>query len=594
MSFEDDWKDIELFYDRFKRLKNDTIKSILDRWSERRPLELKLDLMQEILTNFGRLKETMESIIRYLRERNWRGAIISIVGEYGSGKTQFGQILLRKLEEDIKFRENIFSKIITISPTEDIRELILKNLNYERPTILIVDEIDQLLGELERGNRRRIEDLADLIRGITEESYGNPAKGSIIMLLSKRASEAMKRDKALGGRLMDRSKEFSLSISEGERERASKEALKRIIALWMAYYNMSPYTIRDSFERIYPFMRRIASELSRTREIGGIVKSLTELLSEIIENLGRFKGMGKIEEGRFAEDLLKRFLVSEARSIQLKVRMGDITKDYIAIFSNEPLSVSGARTDAHFNVWTYDPEIGIKGDVQVARVGIEIKYGEYWKERRDQLLKITEKHPLLLISITEIDPDEITEIKIKMDKGNFDIININPDLFRVLHVLRDEAAMWFLRKYSTLKRDLEEALEGLIRGYVKVKEEISEQDILSEASTNVLSSVLRELKRAKNSKRYETLSKVIVGSIEMIFNKYGMKFPSFSDTMISEIVKALEREGIGKLSQSGKSFYIDSDSRSIINDIEQDLERRKRVEKIIFNIISRPIEVMRR
>lgn len=586
MSF-DHWEEIRPLYESFRKLENSTIRSILEFWSDRRPLELKLNIMQEILVDSKRLKETMESIIKYLSERDWRGAIISVVGEYGSGKTQFGHILLRRLRE-----EGVFSKIVTISPLRDMRELLLEDLSYE-PIVLIIDEIDQLLDEFERGERRDIERLADLIRGMTEGSYGNPPKGSVIMLLSKRASDTMKRDRALGSRLMDRSREFSLSMSDDEREIASKEALRRIIALWMAYFEQDDdmrYAIKRSLDKIYPFMERFASELSRTREIGGVVKSLTDLSSEIIKNLGRFESMGRIEEGKFAEDLLKKFLLSEARNIKLEVRIGDVTKDYIAIFSDEPLSVPGARTDAHFDVWTFDPKVGMRGEALVSRVGIEIKYGEYWKEKCDQLLKIMEKYPLLLISVAKIDPDDITEIRIKMGMG-FDIVNLRPDLFRALEVLKEEAVMSFLRKYSTLRRDLEEALENLMRTSVKVREEVSEQDILLEASVNVLSSVLRELRRAKSSKRYGTLSSLIVKAIEDTFRKYGASPPSLSSNVILGIVKVLEREGMGRISQSGKSFSIDKDCRLRIEEIEQDVERKRRIERVIFDTISRPLGV---
>jgi hypothetical protein len=580
------WEEIRPIYENFRKLESSTIRSIFEFWSDRRPLEIKLSLMHEILVNSKRLKETMESIIRYLSERDWRGAIISIVGEYGSGKTQFGHILMRRLRE-----EGVFSKIITISPLRDVKELLLEELSYEGPAVLIIDEIDQLLDEFERGERRDIEYLADLIRGITEGSYGNPPRGSVIMLLSKRASDTMKRDRALGSRLMDRSREFSLSMSDDERERASKEALKKIIALWLAYFEQNDdmrYAIKRSLDKIYPFMERFASELSRTREIGGVVKGLTDLSSEIIKNLGRFEDMGKIEEGKFAEDLLKKFLLSEVRNIQLKVRIGEVTKDYIAVFSDEPLSVPGARTDAHFDVWTFDPNIGIRGDLLVARVGIEIKYGKYWMEKSDQLLKIVEKYPLLLISIAELDDDERTEIRAKMGR-RFDIIDINPDLFELLHVLKEDATLWFLKKYSVLERDLKESLEILMGSSVKVKEEVSERDILSEASVNILSSILRELRKAKSSKRYDTLSNLIVRTVEDTFRKYGASTPPLSSNVILGIVKILEREGMGRISQSGKSFNIDKDCRLRIEEIEQDIERRRRIERVIFDTISKPL-----
>jgi hypothetical protein len=168
-------------------------------------------------------------------------------------------------------------------------------------------------------------------------------------------------------------------------------------------------------------------------------------------------------------------------------------------------------------------------------------------------------------------------------------VNLKPDLFRTLQVLKEEAVMSFLGKYSTLRRDLKEALENLMRLAVKVKEEVSEQDILSEASVNVLSSVLRELRGAKSSKRYETLSKLIARAIEDTFRKHGASPPSLSSNVILGIVKILEREGMGRISQSGKSFNIDKDCRLRIEEIEQDMERRRRIERVIFDTISKPL-----
>lgn len=581
--FHQQLDEVKRLYAEYRKLRVSTISSVLDCWAERRPVEENLDVMERIFPRFERtLKRTAEDVVRYLEGRDWRGCIANVVGEYGSGKTQLGFILKRMIRE----RGGAHASMITLDPFTDLKREIQEEIEADRrPLVLIVDEVDQLVSELERGERRKVEELADVARMLTEGSFSRPARGSVVLLLSKKARNSLRKDIALSNRLMDRAREFSISMSDSEREEVSLEAAKRIVALWAA--RTEDMSVWQYFRVIYPFMERLASKLSDTHEIGGVIKNLVVALEDAMQNLGHAPPMGRIEEGRSFEGLLERFLKEIIGKVPIKIRIGERTMDYLAVFSEEPLSVPGARTDAHYEVWTYDAARSLRGNRMVGQIGVEIKYGEYWRENREQLLRIMESYPLLLLCVANIDPDEQTTIENEMRAGGraFAMITADPTVLRVASVMTEEGALRFLERWGELSRDVEEVLSVITTQSVRVEgKEVSEHDLAYQASSTILTSIVRDLKKAKKSVRTSTLAEIIKKGVEGVYGNYGRAPPELSERLILSILRLLERERLGRLSETGKSFSLDIESKRNIEEISSNEERRRKVEAAISEI----------
>ena len=589
-------REVKSLSERFSRYGPSLIRQVLNGWADRRPLEVKLEVIEEVFVNVKLLKRISESVISYLRDRDWRGAIVSVVGEYGSGKSQLGHMLLRA----IRMEGEASAKFIVLNPIDDVREIFMREIEIgEKPMVIIVDEIDQLLRDLEKGRREKFEDLADMVRWFTEGHYGKPPAGSVILLMSKRAKEGLSSDRALANRLLERSREFRLSMSDEEREKASVEAVKKVIALQMAYDEDRKVVIQRNFPVIYKFLENRAREVSLVREVGGILKNIVDLMNELIINMDETVSIPSgVELGTMMEELIKDFLSRELRAIPFKVRLGDEFADYLATFSTERLNVPGAITDAHYVIWTYDPQRGKRGDTIIGKVAVEIKYGTHWMHNRDQILKILSHYPLLMILVADLDPEDRSRVEVEIRRGGrrFGLISLDPYLFKAALLLREEYRLQFLRERSTLRRDLREVMGHImtpeaVKQILTTEGEISKDKLLRAAASSVLSSLIRELKAGRHSKRITTLSNVIINSFEAVYSGANITAPVLPAHIIDKVLRILVREGLGRFSKTGKSFMLSKESRLLLEELERDDERRRRVESVIYDILAQSKEV---
>ncbi len=583
-------KEVRGLAEKFRKYRPTTIRDVLSCWADRRPVEAPLPMIEDLFVGIRSMKETMKLILAYLRDRDWRGAIVRMVGEYGSGKTQMGRLLLRAIREEGEAEP----RFVTLDPLTDVRDLLVDEVDAEGPVVLIVDEVDQLLRDLERGRREKLEDLADVVRWVTEGSYSRPARGSVVLLLSKRAQEALMSDRALANRLMERSRVFRLSMPDEERMRAGVEAVKKILALQMAYSTDRAFLIERIFPALYPLMRSYAENLALTREIGGIVKNLVEISEEVLEGVREDASLpSRTEEGVVVESIVSEFLSREMRSIPFRVRLGEDVLDYLAIFSEERIRTGNAVSDGQFLVWTYDPSTGRKGERLVERVGLEIKFGDSWMGSRDQIMRLSETHPLLLIAVTDTDPEVLSEVEaeVRRDGRSFSILPVDPHLIRVAHLMREERALPFLRERGNFERDLPEVLSQLLVpssvAQTSGESGVDRDVLLRKASSVVLSSLIRELRGAKTSKRMSTLSNVIVASVDSVFRGAGIEAPVMSPGTVEMVIRVLVREGVGRLSSTGKSLMLSREARLILEEVERNEKRRKSIETVIYDVLSR-------
>ncbi|MEM3929981.1 MAG: hypothetical protein QXX48_06880, partial [Candidatus Korarchaeum sp.] len=117
--------------------------------------------------------------------------------------------------------------------------------------------------------------------------------------------------------------------------------------------------------------------------------------------------------------------------------------------------------------------------------------------------------------------------------------------------------------------------------------EVSERDLVAQASSSILASVIRDLRKAKKSVRTSTLSGIIGRSVQGVYAKYGKAPPEVPEHLIFRVLRVLEREGLGRLSDTGKTFSLDRESKQNIEEVSSNDERRKMIEAVISEILLR-------
>lgn len=157
--------------------------------------------------------------------------------------------------------------------------------------------------------------------------------------------------------------------------------------------------------------------------------------------------------------------------------------------------------------------------------------------------------------------------------------------------MREERALPFLRERGNFERDLPEVLSQLLVpssvAQTSGDSGVDRDALLRKASSVVLSSLIRELRGARTSKRMSTLSNVIVASVDSVFRGAGVEAPVMSPGTVEMVIRVLVREGVGRLSSTGKSLMLSKEARLVLEEVERNENRRKRVEAVIYDVLSR-------
>ncbi len=568
----------ELSYRYSKELAPSQIREILNYWMDRRPMNLPPDMLRKVFVDPSFLFKRAEDIVKYLKERDWRGAIVSVVGEYGSGKTQLGLILRRMLKEE----EDVRPYFKSLDSFRDVREVLLEDVTFDdvEPLVLIVDEVDQLLSELYRGKRGRIEELADIVRAITEGSVSPPA-GSVVLLMSTRAKGELASDRSLANRLIARAREFRLAMTDEEREKAALEAVKKVLSLFMALE--SAYDVYKHFDVLYEFLTSRARSLAQTMEIGGIVKEITLTLKEILDRLDPNAEIpsGVVELGKALEDALKSYLRERASAVPFQVTVGDRIRHYLAKFSDERVRVDQSISDGQYTVHTYDPSRNLIGS-PVSKVLVEVKTGTTWinnAETKRQIQSFLKAGPVLLFWLSDQEEDLLPV------EGSLRVIIQDPSPFKVSMILRGGKDL--LDSWVNLKRDVAENMEFLmiptsVGGTGGDREE--EVEVVASA---IASAVLIELKKAKSYKKISTLHSAILNAIQYTYNQMGKAPPTVSPSLLDSLLRVFVKEGLGRFSRTGKTVQIGKDNRIRIMELEANPGRRKRLEEEVRELLKK-------
>ncbi|MDK2464457.1 MAG: hypothetical protein QI223_06780, partial [Candidatus Korarchaeota archaeon] len=421
-----------------QRIRPTVLSEVLSCWSEGRVIDLPLSTLSDFFVRSERLQEILKGVLNFLREREWRGACVSVVGEYGSGKSQLSVALIRILRG-----RNVPAARVVLGPTSDVRKEILSRVEQvreEEPLVIVVDEVDQLIEDIWRYNdRRRLEELATLVRGLTEAGEDRPPRASFVLLLSKRAKAELEKDIALVNRLGRRLKEFRLTLPDDDRIRAARDATIRVMAALAAYNHKYKTTLNARFFEIYPVVAKKAMERALSREIGGVVKYLVDTLRYVLDHIDiSKKAPSGTEFGRRAEEVWRTYMTKHLAAVRFTTVHEGLRRDYIATLETSRLRLRGRVSDAQYLVWPYDPERGEKGTSLVARISVEIKAGKSWVSPSsrdwDQLRDMLDEGPVLLFSIEEWDLSERESVEAQLSDGaphSARIVEVDPDLMRL-------------------------------------------------------------------------------------------------------------------------------------------------------------------
>jgi len=567
---------------------------IIECWRSGKPIDLPLDKLAPVFVSAEEIGRVTFSIIEMLQNNDWRGLILSVVGEYGSGKSQLGLILNRWFQSS---EENVESVYISIDLFSDIEEKILnkiKELPSDRPVVIILDEIDQLLIDLSRGKRYRIESLADLVRGLTQGGPGEFPRASFILLLSKRAKSELYKDKALADRLLRRtSMEFRLSLSDDERALLAKESVPKILAVFASHSKANYSIIEKYFKEIYSFLAKNAEEMALYSEIGSVIKRITDTLMDVLIHVDRFAEIpSELKFGIVAEEVWKDFMKKRLSAIPITVSVGKTQTDYVATFSEKRIKAGSRFADANYEVWPYNPEKGERGTKLVSKIAVEIKSGRLWikqtSQERSQLIEIAEHFPLIIFSIGDLTREELESVENQLSfstKNQVAIIGVSEDLLK-LSLLLEESFRWqFIDTHGAFKEDLIEVM----RSFLKVTPETikimptEEKEPLKLAISLLIDYVCRDVRKRKYKKissLYNNLSKFMGKT----YKQTGGSPPRISEELFLEMLKVLEREALGKISKG--RFNLSKESRERWIQLKSDKKWRDSVIRAMAELVT--------
>ncbi len=539
---------------------------ILECWRSGKPIDLPLGKLANIFVRVEEMGRIAFSIIEMLKNNDWRGVILSVVGEYGSGKSQLGLILNRLLEGEVE------SAYISLDPISDVEEKILnkiRGLPSDKPVVMIVDEIDQLLVDLAKGRRYRIEELVDLIRGFTQGGPGEFPRASFVLLLSKRAKGELYRDKALADRLLRRSSmEFRLSLSDDERVAAARDAVLKIMAVFASHSKANYSNIERHFRHIYRFLIRNAEEMALYSEIGTVIKRITETLMDVLIHMDEFAEVpSELEFGKVVEETWKDFMKKRLSAIPVTISIGESRTYYMATFSEKKIRAGQRFSDAYYEVWPYNPEKGERGTKLVSKIAVEIKSGRSWmkqsSQERSQLVEIAEHYPLIIFSIGDLTREELESIENQLSlpaKNQIAVIGVSEDLLSLSLLLKEDYRWQFIDTHGAFREDLVEVM----RSFLKVTPEtikimpVEEKEPLKLAISLLIDHMGRDIERRKY-KRINSLQNNLLKSMAKTYKQVGSSAPPLSDEIFLEMLKVLEREGLGTVSRG--RFNLSKESR---------------------------------
>ena len=396
---------ISMLINRFKSVfSRDEALKILMHWAKGEPIRgLSVEKLRYVMIKWDSIEEFIRRVIKQLEEYNFSG-IYGVVGEFGFGKTQMCYIL-----EDVvrRGKEYVTVEFMSLTSVEDI-DLLADKLDRVHPlALIIVDELDSLLGSVTEEARREI--IHKLASVLVLKAKGGK---SVVLALTERTMkwlvECDERFRRLSPNTIPLSREV---ISE--RDIAD---LARIILALMFRCNMigelqyTPGLIDLLVDWAYKY-----AEIEAGRSLGYYIRQLTQALMEYSKYKVKLAGVGSFERSKIVEGLVRSYLKHNIRSLKVDIRVsGRELKPYTAVYRGK-VKVGDVIPDIVYEIYPGKYAFGRR----IANVILEVKCGgiDAIKNSYGQLSRYLSYAPILILWVGANGEEEIEKyIKASFEK----------------------------------------------------------------------------------------------------------------------------------------------------------------------------------
>lgn len=406
-------------------LSREDAKKIITHWTGGYPIRgYSIEKLKPILINPSGIEKYINDIYSTLRYFNY-SCIIGIVGELGSGKTQLGYLL----ESSLRSKDpNLAIDYISLGDPADVHLISSKIDELSSPGILIVDEIDAVLAQLaqkEDDKRHFVHLLAGYLVGKSKNQ-----KGFVLLLTQRSINELQRLNDSLRRIIVKDIVRYLGRLDRLDNSKVGELASKILgLMIWSGEYpNLNDFP-EQYLELLVDFAVKYA-ELIGKRTIGPLIKMFTEVF-EIISSYSHQINIGATDRGRILEDIFRKYLKNEFKSISFKVNKGD----YVAYIVKATQTIVG-KPDIQYNVYPGKYPTGRP----ILKVYLEIKAGSIENVRRskDQLLLYAQEAPLLIVWIGRGELNELEDFISMLDTKNIiDYLYIPESIIMPLAYLND-------------------------------------------------------------------------------------------------------------------------------------------------------------
>jgi len=312
---------------RISQVKQDILRRVYSSWLKSEPIEFELKLWQPLLLESDLFLRLLNNCIARLESSKWSG-IFAIVGNAGSGKTQFAKILCQEIT-----RRHVvplyfdFSEIVIENANQIINEKIQKNAKIGKPLVIIMDHIDALT--VERYYEKFLLDIFILAKTYSRKPFllhGRLIPISFIFVLNAgswiRALQILKKENMSLPNFSETSSILvRLSPSIHDLLKISQEIIRK--ALVLLYLIRPENTIKSKITNSFSIIASYLEELSKFLITFKDVSNLGVLLKIMLKHSELFIKHLVIEKPRITKkqflqtcrDILANFLKETASSL---------------------------------------------------------------------------------------------------------------------------------------------------------------------------------------------------------------------------------------------------------------------------------------
>ncbi|HIE22997.1 MAG TPA: hypothetical protein EYP68_02070 [Candidatus Korarchaeota archaeon] len=327
-------------------------------------------------------------------------------------------------------------------------------------------------------------------------------------------------------------------------------------------------------------------------EIGTVIKRVTETLMDMLIHIDEFAEIpSKIEFGTVVEQTWKDFMKKRLSAIPVAISIGESQVNYMATFSEKRLRAGRRLSDAYYEVRPYNPGKGEIGTKLISKIAVEIKSGRSWtsniSQERSQLIEIAEHFPLIIFSIGDLNREELESVENQLSlsaRNQIDVIGVSEELLSLSLLLKEDYRWQFIDTHGAFKEDLMEVMRLFLKITPETIKEMptEEKDPLKLAISSLFDYMSRGIEERKY-KRINSLRNNLSKFMAKTYKRVGGSAPPISDRLFLEMLKVLEREGLGTISKG--RFNLSKESRERWGQLKDDKKWKDSLIKAMAEVI---------